>query len=394
LEDYIIVLNEGGSLSPKMNFILSLVDRKSHKLFVATRTSTIKCKESWVGNRVELGTSVRGILVYFSLMALKSPKDLRDGMIRRISRKKGQQKLFTGGLLSSLSLTLQNSFGTPARSNNLVNALKRVEGKKIFLIDEFSSINIAKLEKIRKIGKVVYVSQDIAHNRYDYENLISKNLIRRLEKKIVMQCDLVIACSARDKLAYKEMGAKRVLYYPNIYPIAHFKPLEKDETPSICVVLREYWGERLDGLLQEIITGLSLVNTKLAVTFIGKKPDYTPKNVDMIYHKLIASKLHFLETVSKSWICINVGIHLGGSNERKYDFSMAGSVVVSDRLGVRGDLLPCEYVYVDSHDLAAKLNELIKLGKDRLAEMGLENRKRALELADTQKASVGSALAG
>ena len=53
-----------------------------------------------------------------------------------------------------------------------------------------------------------------------------------------------------------------------------------------------------------------------------------------------------------------MGIHLGGTNERKYDYAMAGLVVFSDNLGVRGDLLPHEYTYVDSYDLAAKLEQL------------------------------------
>ena len=388
MEDYIIILNDGGKLSPKMNFILALLDKTSHKCFIATRNGISKRKEIWTENKVELSTSTRGIAVYFLLMTLKSPKDFHDGMIRRISKKNGERTLLTGGLLSSLSGSLQNYFGIPTESNNLIQALKLLRGRKTFLIDEFSGLQIANLNEIKQIGKVIYVSQDVAHNRYDFENTISKKIIYRLEKKAVTQCDLVIACSERDKLIYQDIGAKKVHAYPNIYPTANFKPLDKNEAPSICVVLKEYWGKRTEKSLEEIIKALTFLKTKVTVTFIGKKPAYTPKNINAKYYKLIPSKLAFLELVSKSWICINVGIHLGGTNERKYDFSMAGSVVLSDRLGARGDILPFEYTYVDSHDLAAKINQLLILGRTRLQEMGAENRKQALLLAQDQKESL------
>ncbi len=73
-----------------------------------------------------------------------------------------------------------------------------------------------------------------------------------------------------------------------------------------------------------------------------------------------------MRILSKSWIGINIGIHKGGSNERKYDYAMAGLVVFSDILGCRGDLLPHEYTYLDSNDLAAKLEQLMEFGKKRL----------------------------
>jgi hypothetical protein len=76
---------------------------------------------------------------------------------------------------------------------------------------------------------------------------------------------------------------------------------------------------------------------------------------------------------------------MGGANERKYDYAMAGLVFFSDTLGVRGDLLPHEYTYVDSYDLAAKLEQLLEFGKEMIVEMGKQNRKQALSLAEKQR---------
>ena len=92
-----------------------------------------------------------------------------------------------------------------------------------------------------------------------------------------------------------------------------------------------------------------------------------------------------MRILSKSWIGINIGIHKGGSNERKYDYAMAGLVVFSDTLGCRGDLLPHEFAYIDNNDLAAKLNQLIKFGKEKINEMGIENRKCTLSFAEEQR---------
>jgi hypothetical protein len=95
--------------------------------------------------------------------------------------------------------------------------------------------------------------------------------------------------------------------------------------------------------------------------------------------------MDYLTILSKSWIGINVGFHLGGANQRKYDYAMAGLVVFSDSLGSRGDLLPHEYVYVDRQDLTAKLEQILEYGKELITEMGLRNRKQAMYLAETQR---------
>jgi hypothetical protein len=100
--------------------------------------------------------------------------------------------------------------------------------------------------------------------------------------------------------------------------------------------------------------------------------------------------MDYFAILSKSWIGINIGIHLGGTNERKYDYAMAGLVVFSDNFGSRGDLLPHEYVYVDRYDLTAKLEQIIEYGKELITEMGLKNRKQAMYLAEIQGKKLSS----
>ena len=207
----------------------------------------------------------------------------------------------------------------------------------------------------------------------------------KLERDAVALSDLVVACSERDRLKYLEMGAKKVLFYPNIYPITEFEPACKEPEPCISIVLRGHWGSRADRSLEEIFKALSCVDRKIKVYVIGIKPEHVPKNVKLQHYECIPNKLDYLKILSKSWIGINIGIHMGGSNERKYDYAMAGLVVFSDSIGARGDLLPHEYTYVDSYDLAAKLDQLLEFGKEKIEEMGAQNREQALSLAKQQR---------
>ena len=118
---------------------------------------------------------------------------------------------------------------------------------------------------------------------------------------------------------------------------------------------------------------------------IGIRPKTVPKFVKLEYSEFIKDKMDYLRVLSKSWIGINIGIHKAGTNERKYDYAEAGTVVLSDTLGARGDFLPHEYTYVDSHDLAAKIEQLLEFGKARLTEMGNKNRTHVLSMAEKQR---------
>jgi len=294
--------------------------------------------------------------------------------------------LINEGFLSVLSKALYQYFARSARTDGLIRFLRKLNSPKIFLIDEFWSINSVNLKELKDLGLIIYVSQDVARNRFGFgENFIAKKLMYKFERDAIALADVVIACSEMDRLKYVEMGARKAIFYPNIYPITEFEPCDKDQTPSISIVLPKHWGSRADKSLEEIFKALSCVDRKIRVYMIGIEPKQVPKNIELQYYKRIPKKLDYLRTLSKSWIGINIGIHKGGTNERKYDYAMAETVVLSDNLGARGDLLPYEYTYVDSHDLAAKLERLLKFGKEKIAEMGTQNRKEAISLAEKQR---------
>jgi hypothetical protein len=383
----LVVIRDGEELSLKASFVVKLFGLVSNiELLRVSRKESNKFIEKWSSNRIDLSTSTLGILAYFLLMIVKSPRDLRDGMLRRLSNRQRPFVLINEGFLSVLSQVLHYYFATSSRTDGLICFLRKFKSSKIFLIDEFLSTNTVNLKKIKSLGRIIYVSQDVAFNRYGFrDNPITKELMYKLELMAISQVDLVIACSERDRLKYLEMGAKKAVYYPNIYPIKEFEPGIKDQTPSIIIVSRGHWDSKAERSLEEIFKALTYSFRTIKVTVIGIKPTKVPKNVRLQHYEFIPTKLDYLNLLSKSWIGINIGFHMGGSNERKYDYAMAGLVVFSDNMGVRGDLLPHEYTYVDSHDLAAKIEQLLQLGKNRIVEMGVQNREQSLLLAETQR---------
>ena len=137
--------------------------------------------------------------------------------------------------------------------------------------------------------------------------------------------------------------------------------------------------------MEEIFEAFKYVNRKIKVYVVGIKPKMVPRFVNLEHKYFIQSKSVYLKVLSKSWIGINIGIHKAGTNERKYDYAEAGLVVFSDTLGVRGDLLPNEYAYVDSQDLAAKIKQLLEFDKAILIKKGEENRDQVLSLAEKKR---------
>ena len=383
----LVVIRDGEKLSLKSSFVVQLfVSSLNLQLIRVSRKESKKFSEQWNSNKIDLATSTSGILAYFLLMPLKSPRNLRDGVLRRLSVKQNSYVLLTEGFLSVLSQVLHYYFATSSRTDGLMRFLRRMKPPKIFLIDEFSSINTMNLNELRALGLIIYVSQDVAYNRYGFrDNLITRELMYKLERRAIAQVDLVIACSERDRLKYIEMGAKNAVYYPNIYPIKEFAPSAKDQFPSITIVSRGYWDLKAERSLEEIFKALSYSSRIIKVNVIGIKPKKVPKNIRLKHYEFIPSKLDYLKILSESWIGINVGFHLAGTNERKYDYAMSRLVVFSDAMGARGDFLPHEYTYVDSQDLAAKLEQLFQFGKDKIAEMGDRNRDQVLSLAEKQR---------
>jgi hypothetical protein len=382
----IVVIRGGKELSAKASFVVKLFRVDDNKLFYVIRNDEDKFKEKLSYKKIELATTTMGILSYFFLIALKNPAALRDGILRRLFHRKKEALLVNEGFFSVLSEILYQYFATSGRIDGMIRLLTNLKSPKIFLVDEFLSIKTVKLKMLKQLGPIIYVSQDVAYNRYGYaDNFIAKNLMYKLERDAIALTNVVIACSERDRLKYIDMGARNVVFYPNIYPVAGFEPENKDQIPTVCIVLKGYWGPRAAKSLKEIFIALSYVPKKMKVYLIGSEPQQVSRNIELQHCRFIPNKLDYLRILSRSWIGINLGIHLAGSNERKYDYAMAGLVVFSDKFGTRGDLLPHEYTYVDSHDLAAKLDQLLEFGKEAITEMGIQNRKHALSLADKQR---------
>ena len=383
----LIIIRNNEKLTSKTKFIVQLLSQNSNKkIFYVFKKESEKFREKWHFDQVQLPFSTIGLIIYYLLMMLKSPKERRNGLMVRLSLMKYKRVLTGEGFLSTLSRVLYLRFATSARASKLMNLLKKLDSPKVFLIDEFMSLNCLDLKKLRLLGPIIYVSQDIAYNKYGFgDNFITRKLMFRLEQDAVVSIDLVVACSERERLKYLEMGARRAIFYPNMYPTKDFEPCEKDEIPSISIVLRSHWGSSAKQSLDIILEGLTCLSRQIKVYLIGIQSKEVSKNIMIEHFEFIPRKSDYLKVLSKSWVGINVGIHMAGTNERKYDYAEAGTVVFSDKLGVRGDLLPHEYAYVDSHDLAAKLGQLFEFGRDSLIEMGKENRKVALSLVENER---------
>ena len=379
------MIRDGDQFSIKSRFVAKLLKLNYNTQFLYVfRSEQEKFEEKLQDNTIRLATSIRDILIFFfGFFFLKSPRDLHDGLIRRIYNQKTVPSVRNGGFITVLSQSLYQYFGRSARNKLFLNSLRKLKPPKIFIIDEFFSLNVVDLKSIKNLGPIIYVTSDLAYDFYG-DNFVASKLMYKLERDIIALPDLVIACSKRDKIKYSKLGASKVVYYPNIYPIKKFELCEKDKIPSISIVLQGHWGSRVERSLEDIFKALAFVDKKIRINMIGKKPKNIPGNVEFHHYDYISDKLNYFNILSKSWIGINLGVHLGGTNQRKYDYSMSGLVVFSDIYGVRGDLLLHEYTYIDIPDLAAKLQQLLKLSKEKITEMGLENRKHSLSLAEAK----------
>jgi hypothetical protein len=389
----IIVRNEE-KLSQKTNFIAQLAIKNLNQDVISVfRRESQKFIEKQSLNEIQLRASKKSILVNYLLMFIKSPKDLRNGLIFRLFSFKRKNVLTGHGFLSTLSSILYLRFGTSAESSSLMDCLKLEHSPKIFVIDEFVSLNCLNIKKLKALGSIIYVSQDIAFKRFGFaDNVVTRDLMFRLERDALNSFSLVIACSEMERLKYLEMGASNAVFYPNIYPISGFKTLEKDALPSVSIVLKGHWGPKAEKSLQDVFSALANINRQIKVYMIGINPENVPNNVILDYTSFIPSKLDYLELLSKSWIGLNIGVHEAGTNERKYDYAAAGLVVISDSLGARGDLLTHEYTYIDRYDLSAKIGQLIGFGKERLAQMGTENRRIAIDIAENARVKLLNSL--
>jgi len=387
VELMLIIIRKDTRLSLKTKFITQLFNKRSNnKVFFVFKKDNEKFREKWGRDNVQLPSTIIGIITYYLFIMIRSPKEFRNALLSRLLHIKLIYVHAGNGFLSTLRKTLYLYFGASVRTNRLMHMLNKMNSPKVFLIDEFMSINCLDLKKLKLLGSIIYVSQDIAYNQYGFgDNFITRKLMFRLERDAIANFDLIIACSEMERLKYLEMGARKAIFYPNIYPTVEYEPCDKDEKPAISIVLRDHWGFRAKQSLETIFNALSCLDQQIKVYLIGIKPLKIPKNIILEYHEFVQDKLDYLKILGKSWIGINFGIHKAGTNGRKYEYAEAGTVVFSDILGVRGDLLPYEYTFVDYQDLAAKLGQLLEFGKFRLLEMGKENRGQVLSMAEAER---------
>jgi hypothetical protein len=383
----LIVVRNDENLSPKAKFTVHLINQNfNNNVFYVFKRDGTKFTEKWSCDQVQLPSSTMGLILHYLLMMLKNPRDFRNGILVRLSRINRKHVFTEKGFLSILSSALYLRYGTSAQDSELMQFLNKLASPRLFLVDEFISLGCLNLKKIKLLGPIIYVSQDISYNRFGFgDNSITRKLLLNLERDAIADVDLVVACSEMERLKYLQIGAKNTTFYPNIYPTKEFRPDNKDQMPSISIVVRGHWGLRAEKSLEEIFDAFAYFNRQIRVYVIGIRPKTVPKFVKLEYSEFIKDKMDYLRVLSKSWIGINIGIHKAGTNERKYDYAEAGTVVLSDTLGARGDFLPHEYTYVDSHDLAAKIEQLLEFGKARLTEMGNKNRTHVLSMAEKQR---------
>lgn len=361
--------------------------KAASKPFFVSRKEQNLFRENWQEDKVELATSLWGILASFLFLQLiKSPKDFHDELINRFTGKKNSAG--SRAFLTRLSEALYQYLGRSGQTENLFRSLTKTDLPTIFLIDEFFSLNSVSIKKLKNLGRVIYISSDLASDFYG-DNYIASRLMYKLEKHAIGLPDLVVACSERDRLKYVQMGAKKALFYPNIYPI-EFEFGDKDECLSVAIVLRGHWGQKSWRSLEKVLSALACIGKPVKVYMIGVKPKKSVKQINLIHFDFIPTREEYMKTLSKAWIGINLGIHAGGSNQRKYDYAMAGLVVFSDGFGSRGDFIPNEYAYVDEFDLLAKIKELLSLDKEKIFEMGQRNRSQALSFAKEKRDELSS----
>ncbi len=379
----VIIIRDGTDISLKADFIARILKSNHDASFIHVFRKN-QFNEKSAGNEIELASSTFGIFMYYFLYFLKSPKDLHDGFVRRLTNGKLEGRIRAGGFVTTLFNVLYQYFGRSSKSDGLKELLERSSSKKIFLVDEFFSLKTVDLRLLQKFGSVIYVTSDVARDFYGC-SLATSKIMAKFEQKTIDIPDLIVACSERDRLKYLEMGANEAIFYPNIYPMSEISLLTKDEEPSISIVMRAHWGSLAVETLEEVLKALACFGKSIRVYVIGMKPEKIPKNIDLIHFSNLESRSDFLKTLSRSWFGINLGIHGGGSNQRKYDYALAELVVLSDKFGARGDFLPCEYSYFDYYDLAAKIIQLVALGREEITKMGIQNRKTAISLADKQQ---------
>jgi hypothetical protein len=106
-------------------------------------------------------------------------------------------------------------------------------------------------------------------------------------------------------------------------------------------------------------------------------------------YEYVGGMRRFLELLAQAHWGVNYSIHGGGSNVKRFDYALAGLMVLSGGSGFRGEYLPGEASFLDHHDLACKLSGM-SVGE--AVEAGRANARRALEMYREARAGLLASL--
>ena len=293
-----------------------------------------------------------------------------------------QRTLRSMGVIGDRSiLTL---YGRTIREISKLNDILEGSNHKVLVINSLMGyVSIRKhISRIIKKSKpvIIYLSHDFTGDFY--RQGYSSKIAEGLEREICNISDLILASSIRDREQYikhYKITYDKIIVYPNIYPIDtlsdHYELIRsKYEEPTLAIIgSRSLYKDRFfNGLVESIYDLFD------RIIYIGYKApiiDHLIKKYrEMIeYHKHIPSRYDFLKTLSKAHIGLNYGLWLGGSNVKRYDYALSGLLILSNALGARGEILPCEYVYADQADLRGKLRQLLSRDLDEIIRCGRTN---------------------
>lgn len=312
----------------------------------------------------------------------------------------GRVPLGGAGRFSKRPLALMDYLGNRFDADPLWESFPR-DRPSLAVFDHLSSFALSGWDwRGRRAPRAVYLSHDyepeFATDWY-LRSLINKRIDSALRKT-----DLLVVASERDRLSYLSHGIlaeDRVVVYPNIFPPAPGweggAELKRSSAPFTLAMVATGWlGERGSREDAEFLgSALRLLpRARVRVLSFGDElgaalARVLPDTVELRAFGRVPERDDFLRALSGAHAGLNLAHWAGGTNVKKYDYALAGLVVLSNPLGARGGLIPHEWTFADGADLVAKVAELMDLGSSTAARMGRENSE-AVVRAEGSAASV------
>jgi hypothetical protein len=286
------------------------------------------------------------------------------------------------------------------RVEDLVEKLKIMSHNtlNIIIFDDISSSymfeNISILRNSSSL--IIYLSHDFY---LDSVPSLLRSTVKTYEGNLIENTDLVVVSGCRDKELYrKEYGLKeeKLVTYANVFPPIDppytLNKLEKtiiqDKYSQISIVLNAGFKLSEENLRQYVyevneavkeMEGLRVVALGDRISKVAREIKWGNNKLDVSPH--IPDRISFLNYLSRGHIGINYAYKPMGTNVKRFDFALAGLVILSRIMGARGELLPYEYTYLDYADLKVKLSKMLGYDLENLKKMGYKNRVEALNIA-------------